>query len=107
MSRYIFDSTIMNRPVRVTVGYDRPTSTFYLTIGWIRRGTDVVECYASDLRLAYDPLDVHSIQRFLESLEIKAPEMMWSELHHDAVTKNGCRVVRIREDGSMKELLAW
>ena len=107
MSRYIFDSTIQNQPVRITVGYDRPTSTFFLTIGWIRPGTDVIECYASDLRLAYDPADVRSIRRFLESLEIKAPESVWNELHHDAATKKGNRVVRIRDDGTMNELLTW
>jgi len=107
MSRYIFDSTIQDHPVRVTVGYDRPTSTFYLTIGWIRPGTDVVECYASDLRLAYDPADVRSIRRFLESLEINVPASVWNELHHDAATQNGNRVVRIRDDGTMNELLTW
>lgn len=107
MSRYIFNSNIQDQPVRVTVGYDRPTSTFYLTIGWLRPGTDVVECYASDLGLAYDPADARSIRRFLESLEIKAPTLVWNELHHDAATKNGNRVVRIRDDGTMNELLNW
>jgi hypothetical protein len=107
MSRYIFDSTILDQPVRVTVGYDRPTSTFYLTVGWIRPGSDVVECYASDLRLAYDPTDVRSIRRFLNSLEIKSPESVWNELHYDATTRNGNRVVRIRDDGTMNELLTW
>jgi hypothetical protein len=107
MSRYIYDATIQDQPVRVTVGYDRPTSTFYLTIGWIRPGTDVIECYASDLRPAYDPKDVRSIRRFLESLKIKTPESMWNELHYDASTQKGNRVVRIRDDGTMSELLAW
>jgi hypothetical protein len=106
MSRYIFDSTILDQPVRVTVGYDRPTSTFYLTIGWIRPGTDIVECYASGLPLAYDPKDVRSIRRFLQSVEIKAPESVWNELHYDAATRNHNRVVRIRDDG-MNELLTW
>jgi hypothetical protein len=107
MSRYIFDSTIQDQPVRITVGYDRQTSTFYLTIAWIRPDTDVVECYASDLRLAYNPADPRSVRRFLESLEIKAPASVWNELHYDAATQTGNRVVRIRDDVTMNELLTW
>ena len=53
----------------------------------VQPGTDVVECYASDLRLAYDPADVRSIRRFLESIEINVPASVWNELHYDAATQ--------------------
>ena len=55
----------------------------------------------------YDPADARSIRRFLESVQIKAPASVWNELHYDAATRNGNRVVRIREDGTMSELLTW
>jgi len=105
MSRHVFDAVLGNNPIRVTVGFDRPTSRFFLIIGWVNSTTDDVFAYASDLHLAYDPSDWRSIRRFLEKLGVTAPASVWTEVAYDSTTKQGCRVIRHLSDGTMRELL--
>lgn len=105
MSRHIFDAVLVNEPIRVTVGYDRPTMQFYLLIGWVDSKTNNVFAHASELQLAYDPKELRTIRRFLDKLGITAPEAVWTEVAYDSVLKAGCRVVRHLEDGTMRELL--
>lgn len=106
MSRHLFDAVLGNEPIRVTVGYDRPTIQFYLVIGWVDPKTDAVFAYASELQLAYDPKDLRTIRRFLDKLGITAPAAVWTEVTYDSAMKAGCRVVRHLSDGTMRELLA-
>ena len=104
MSRHLFDTTLEANPIRVIVGYDRPTDQFYLCIGWIDQAGNVL-AYASDLKLAYDPKDVRSIRRFLTNLGITVPESMWTEVVYDSMAKIGGRVVRHLSDGTTCELI--
>lgn len=107
MSRHWFDADLgSSNPIRVTVGYDRPTNDFYLIIGWVDSKTDTVFAYASDLKLAYNPKDWRSIRRFLDKLGVTAPKSVWAELVYDSAAKAGCRVVRHLNDGTMHELIA-
>ena len=105
MSRHLFDAALGNNPIRVTVGYDRPTNHFFLIIGWVDSKTNDVFAYASDLKLAYDPSDWRSIRRFLDKLGITAPASLWTEVAYDSTAKQGCRVIRHLSDGTMRELL--
>ena len=107
MSRHIFDASVQEQPVRVTIGYDRPSSTFFLHIAWVDTETNKIVSYASDLCLAYDPADPRSIRRFLESVGIQSPESVWTEVAYDATTQTGNRVVKHLNDGGMRELAAW
>jgi len=107
MSRHIFDAKLQGQPVRVTIGYDRPTEKFYLHIGWVDAETDKIVCYASDLGLAYDPSDLRSIRRFLDKTGIQSPPSVWTDVSFDATSKAGNRVVKHSSDGSMRELAAW
>ncbi len=107
MSRHIFDETLGDQPIRITVGYDRPSDTFYLHIGWVDPRTGSVAAYASDLDLAYDPADWKTIRRFLETLRVVAPDSVWTELAFDRATRTGNRVVRHSRDGTVNELIAW
>jgi hypothetical protein len=100
MSRHLFDTTLGSNPIRVTVGYDRPTNSFYLIIGWVDAKTDTVFASVSDLKLAYDPKDWRSIRRFLDKLGIAAPESVWTEVAYDSAAKSGCRVVHHLSDGT-------
>jgi hypothetical protein len=104
MSRHIFDATLGEQPMRVTVGYDRPSGLFFLHIGWVDPRTGAVVAYASDLNLAYDPNDWRTIRRFLASLQIIAPASVWTELACDALAKTGNRVVKHSSDGTLQEL---
>jgi hypothetical protein len=106
MSRHLFDADLANNPIRVTVGYDRPTNQFYLVVGWVDPKTNSVFAYASELQLAYDPNDLRSIRRFLDKLGITAPESVWSEVAYDSAAQIGSRVVRHLSDGTMRELMA-
>jgi hypothetical protein len=106
MSRHLFDADLESNPIRVTVGYDRPTNHFFLIIGWVDSNTDTVFAYAFDFKLAYDPDDWRSIRCFLDKLGITAPKSMWAELVYDSVANVGCRVVRHLSDGTMRELIA-
>jgi hypothetical protein len=107
MSRHIFDAKVQAQPIRVTVGYDRPTTRFYLHIGWVDPQTDEILSYASDLGLAYEPSDLRSIRRFLEKTGIEAPAAVWTEVAFDATSRAGNRVVKHSSDGTMRELAAW
>ncbi|MBM0105782.1 hypothetical protein JM946_13660 [Steroidobacter sp. S1-65] len=107
MSRHIFDAKLEEHPIRVTVGHDRPSGSFYLHIGWVDPRTGSVFAYASDLNVTYDPTDWRSIRRVLERLHIVAPASVWSELAYDALAKSGNRVVKHLGDGRMNELIAW
>lgn len=105
MSRHLFDADLGSNRIRVTVGYDRPSSQYFLIIGWVNTNTDDVYAYAADLQLAYDPKDWRSIRRFLDKLGVVSPESVWTELAYDSAAKNGCRVIRHLSDGTMRELL--
>ena len=107
MSRHIFDGKLEDQPIRVTVGFDRPSNTFYLHIGWVDPHTGSVVAYASDLNLAYDPSDWRTIRTFLTGLGIIAPTSVWTELAFDATAGAGNRVVKHFCNGTMNELLAW
>ncbi|MFC4311692.1 hypothetical protein ACFPN2_21580 [Steroidobacter flavus] len=107
MSRHIVDAKFEDHPIRVTVGFDRPSNSFYLHIGWVSARTGSVFAYAADLKLAYDPSDWRTIRGFLESQRIVVPESVWTELAFDRATGRGNRVVRHHADGRMKELMAW
>lgn len=107
MSRHIFDAKLEDQPMRITVGFDRPTSSFFLHIGWVDPQTGSILAYASDLKLAYDPNDLKTIRRFLESLHVVVPPSVWTELAYDREVRSGNRVVRHSGDGTMNELIAW
>lgn len=107
MSRHIFDAKLEDHPIRITVGHDRPSGSFFLHIGWVDQRTGSVFAYASDLNVAYDPNDWRTIRRFLEKLQIVAPASVWTELAFDCVAKSGNRVVKHSGDGRMNELIAW
>lgn len=104
MSRHIFDASLGEQPMRVTVGYDRPSGLFFLHIGWVDPHTGAVVAYASDLNLAYDPNDWKTIRQFLESIQIVAPMSVWTELACDALTKTGNRVLKHSGDGQLTVL---
>lgn len=107
MSRHIFDARLNDQPIRITVGYDRPSGSFYLHIGWVDSTTGSVFAYASDLKLAYDPKDWKTIRGFLDSLHIVAPASVWTELAYDFGAGLGNRVVKHLGDGRINELIAW
>lgn len=107
MSRHIFDAKLEDQPMRITVGYDRASSSFYLHIGWVDPQTGSVAAYASDLNLAYDPNDWKTIRRFLETLRVVVPPSVWTELAYDCAARRGNRVVRHLGEGRMTELIAW
>jgi hypothetical protein len=107
MSRHLFDATLEDQRIRITVGHDRPTATFYLHIGWVDAQTGKVVAYASDLNLAYDPKDWRTIRRFLERLHVVTPASVWTELAYDCTLRSGNRVVKHLGNGTMNELIAW
>jgi len=107
MSRHIFDAKLADQAIRITVGFDRPTDSFYLHIGWVDSSTDSIFAYASDLKLAYDPNDWRTIRKFLESLQVVAPCSVWTELVYDREARSGNRVVKHLGNGEMSELIAW
>lgn len=104
MSRHIFDTKLDNNPVRLTVGYDRPTGRYFFIMGWIDPEKYEVFCYASGL--SYDPSDLKSIRELTDGLGVLLPESLWREVAYDAVLKSGFRVVRHLGDGRMRVLLA-
>jgi hypothetical protein len=107
MSRHIFDAKLEGQLIRITVGHDRPSSSFYLHIGWVDPQTGSVAAYASELNLAYDPKDWKSIRRFLETLGVAAPTSVWAELAYDCSAGSGNRVVKHLNDGTMNTLMSW
>jgi hypothetical protein len=107
MSRHIFDAVLEGQQIRITVGYDRASSSYYLHIGWVDPRSGSIFAYASDLKVAYDPTDWKTIRRFLESLSVTVPSSVWAELAYDREARAGNRVVKHLGDGAMNVLVAW
>lgn len=106
MSRHLYDCKWNDQPIQVVVGYDRPLKNFFLHIAWLNESTGAPMAYVSELDLAYDPDDLHSIRKFLDKVRISTPEPLWTEVAHDAALNVGNRVVRHLSDGSMIDLLS-
>ena len=107
MSRHFFDTVSEGRPVRVTIGYDRPTDSFFMLIE-ARPGPDTYigrwpYLYASAADLEDRPDDLAYYQTKLAARRIAIPPGLLGAVEADAADRIGNYAVEHFADGSIHE----
>lgn len=101
MSQHICNTTYQQRPVRVTIGYDRPLNYIHMIVMRTDASEDEDDFVYNNLDdddAGTDCQDVDYFRRILESLAIVVPESMFAETLRDQTARIGNRVVTHTSD---------
>lgn len=96
MSQHTYSTQYQSRPIRITLGYDRPLRNVFMTVLRLDAGDDedeVVYSNLGDSGAGTDCDDVDYFRRVLQALNITVPESMFVETLRDQVGDIGNRTV--------------
>ena len=100
MSQHYFETTYLNRPVRVTLGWDRAVQHYYLTVEYLDADRYVYSNLQERKPFAFDLDDYRSK---LETLGIAVPQSMFAQAQKDRAANAANRYVYHGEDGTFTE----
>ena len=100
MSQHYFETTYLNRPVRVMIGWDRPVQQYLLTIEYLDADRYVYTNLQERKPYAFD-LDDYRAK--LETLGIDVPPSMFAQAQKDRAGNMGERYVYHKADGTYTE----
>ncbi len=100
MSQHYFETTYQNRPVRVTLSWDRPLQTYHLMVEWLDADRYV---YTNLQERAPYVFELEDYRAKLDVLGIRAPASMFEQARRDQAANTGARYVYHKEDGTYVE----
>ena len=100
MSQHYFETTYLNRPVRVTLGWDRPVQHYYLTVEYLDADRYVYSNLQERKPFGFNLDDYRSK---LETLGIAVPQSMFVQAQKDRADNAANRYVTHGEDGTFSE----
>ncbi len=99
MSQHYFETTYQNRPVRVTLCWDKPLQTYHLMVEWMDADRYV---YTNLQEKRPYEFELEDYRAKLEVLGIHAPASMFEQARRDQIAK-GNRYVYHKGDGNFVE----
>ncbi|MCP1175649.1 hypothetical protein [Ralstonia chuxiongensis] len=100
MSQHYFETTYLNRPVRVMIGWDRPVQQYLLTVEYLDADRYVYTNLQERKPFAFELEDYRSK---LQTLGIDVPASMFNEVQQDRARNMRERYVYYKADGTYTE----
>lgn len=100
MSQHYFETTYLDRPVRVMIGWDRPVQQYLLMVEYLDADRYVYTNLQERKPFAFD-LDDYRAK--LQTLGIDVPPSMFAQVQQDRSKSAGNRYVYYKADGTYTE----
>jgi hypothetical protein len=95
MSQHFFETTYLNEPVRIMMGWDRPLQYYFLLIEKLTSDEEERIIWSNlDHFTAFEARSLENYLSVLNGLCIGVPEQMIAEIHADAAANCGNKEVR-------------